>query len=77
MIDPELLKKLEALGLKPGEAKWVETHPFDVNELPSVQKQRELLVKLKEVLQAELNENLVKLDAAREQQERLKNGGGA
>ena len=77
MIDPELLKKLEALGLKPGEARWMETQPFDVNDLPTVQKQRELLVKPREVLQVELSENLAKLDAAREQQERLKNGGGA
>lgn len=77
MIDPELLKKLEALGVKPGEARWVNTQPVDANELPTVQKQRELLTKLKEVLQAELHENLAKLETAREQRERLKNGGGA
>ena len=77
MIDPELIKKLEALGIKPGETRWVETAPVEVGELPTVQKQRELLVRLKEVLQAELSENLAKLDAVREQRERLKNGGGA
>ena len=77
MIDPELLKRLEALGLKPGDAQWVETQPVDINELPTVQKQREMLSKLKEVLQAELHENLAKLETAREQRERLKNGGGA
>lgn len=76
MIDPELLKKLEALGVKPGEAQWVETKPIDLNDLPTVQKQRELLTKLKEVLQAELHENQSRLDAAQEQYERLKNGGG-
>lgn len=76
MIDPELLKKLEALGVKPGEAQWVTTQPVNASELPTVQRQRELLVKLKEVLQLELEENLTKLEAAREQHERMKRGGG-
>lgn len=77
MIDPELIKKLEALGLKPGEARWVDTQPVDANELPTVQKQRELLVKLKEVLQNELEHSQKQLDAAHEHLERVKNGGGA
>lgn len=77
MIDPELLKKLEALGVKPGEARWVETKPLDVNELPTVRKQREMLSKLRELLQTELQGNQSRLEAAREQYERQKNGGGS
>lgn len=77
MIDPELLKRLEALGLKTGDAQWVETQPVDINELPTVQKNRELLMKLRELLQAELAENQSRLEAALEQRERMKNGGGA
>ena len=77
MIDPELLKRLEALGLKPGDAQWVETQPVDINELPTVQKNRELLRKLRELLQAELAESQSRLEAALEQRERMKNGGGA
>jgi len=77
VIDPELLKRLEALGLKPGDAQWVETQPVDINELPTVQKNRELLRKLRELLQAELAESQSRLEAALEQRERMKNGGGA
>ena len=77
MIDPDVLKKLEALGIKPGEAKWIETQPVEVGELPTVQKQRELLAKLRELLQSELQDSQAKLEMAREQLERLKNGGGA
>lgn len=77
VIDPELLKKLEALGVKPGEAQWVETPPVDVSELPTMQKQRELLLKLRELLQTELDENRSRLDFALEQRERIKNGGGS
>ena len=77
MIDDELLKKLEALGLKPGETQWVETQPVEVSELPAMQKQRELLLKLRELLSVELSENQARLDSALEQRERIKNGGGS
>lgn len=77
MIDPEMLKRLEALGLKPEDARWVETQPVDLNELPTIQKNRELLRKLRELLQTELAESRSKLEAALEQRERMKNGGGA
>jgi hypothetical protein len=77
VIDPEMLKRLEALGLKPEDARWVETQPVDINELPTIQKNRELLMKLRELLQTELAESRSKLEAALEQRERMKNGGGA
>lgn len=76
MIDPELLKKLEALGVTPGEARWVETDPLNLNDLPTMQRQRELLVQLRDILKSQLSEDLSKLDAAHEQLERIKNGGG-
>lgn len=76
MIDPELLKKLEAMGLNPGEARWVETDPLNLNDLPTMQRQRELLVQLRDILKAQLADDLSKLDAAHEQLERTKNGGG-
>lgn len=72
-----MLKRLEALGLKPEDARWVETQPVDLNELPTIQKNRELLRKLRELLQTELAESRSKLEAALEQRERMKNGGGA
>jgi hypothetical protein len=49
----------------------------NADELPAVQKQRELLTKLKEVLQNELDHNQRQLDAAHEHLERIKNGGGS
>lgn len=77
MIDPEVLKKLEELGLKPGEARWLETQPVNLEDLPTVQKNRELLTKLRELLQVELVENQSRLESALERREKAKNGGGS
>jgi hypothetical protein len=77
MLDPEMLRKLKELGIDPGpEGQWVQTRPFNAAELPSIKRQRELLAKLRDVLKAQLEQDLTKLDQAREEYERLKNGGG-
>jgi len=76
VIDPELLKKLEALGVKPDEARWVETQSINLNDLPTMRRQRELLTKLKNALKTQLADDISKLDAAHERLERMRNGGG-
>lgn len=76
MLDPKILEKLRQLGINPEQAQWVETQPIRLSSLPVVQRQRELMEKLRDVLKAELEENLIRLDRAREEYERLKNGGG-
>lgn len=78
VLDPELLAKLKALGIEPGGSPtWLETKPLDAAELPSVQRQRELLVQLRDTLKAQLDEDLAKLEQAHIDLERVKNGGGA
>jgi hypothetical protein len=76
VLDPKILEKLRQLGINPEQAQWVETQPIRLSSLPVVQRQRELMEKLRDVLKAELEENLIRLDRAREEYERLKNGGG-
>ena len=76
MIDPEVLKRLKELGIEPDKTQWVQTKPFNATDLPAVQHQRELLMKLRDTLKAQLEDDLVKLDRAHEEYERLKNGGG-
>lgn len=77
MIDPDLLKKLEELGIKTGEAQWAEMKPVNADDLPTALSHRETLEKLKGILQIELHEHELRLAEAREQYERLKNGGGS
>ena len=77
MIDPEVLAKLKALGIEPDSAPtWLETQPLDAAKLPSVQRQRDLLVQLRDTLKAQLDEDLTKLEQAHIDLERVKNGGG-
>jgi hypothetical protein len=77
VIDPEVLAKLKALGIEPGGAPtWLETQPLDAAKLPSVQRQRDLLVQLRDTLKAQLDEDLTKLEQAHIDLERVKNGGG-
>lgn len=77
VIDPEVLAKLKALGVNlEGAPTWMETRPLDVANLPSVLRQREVLTQLREVLEAQLNDDLLKLEQARIDLERIKNGGG-
>lgn len=77
MTDLEVLRaKLRELGIDPDKPQWVQTRPFNAADLPTMQRQRELLAKLRDVLKAQLEEDLIKLDQAREEYERLKNGGG-
>lgn len=77
MIDPEVLAKLKALGIEPGgEPGWVDAPPLDASHLPSVQRQRELLVQLRDALKAQVADDVAKLEQAHIDLERLKNGGG-
>ena len=78
VIDSEILAKLKALGIEPGDAPtWVTTSPLDAAKLPSVQRQRDLLAQVRDALKAQLNEDIAKLEQAHIDLERVKNGGGA
>lgn len=50
---------------------------MDAANLPSVKAQREMLIKLRDVLKNQLEVDLIKLDHAHEELARLKNGGGS
>lgn len=76
MIDPTVLAKLKELGIEPEKGQWVVTRPIKLTDLPSIQRQRELLSKLRDILKTQLEEDLTKLDQAHEEYQRLKNGGG-
>lgn len=76
MIDPAVLEKLKELGIEPEQGRWVVTRPIKLTDLPSIQRQRELLSKLRDILKIQLEEDLTKLDQAHEAYQRLKNGGG-
>jgi hypothetical protein len=78
VIDPKVLEQLKAAGIDPESvsSQWIETPSVDLGSLPTMQRQRELLLKLREHLRTELEENVSKLGQAHEQLERLKNGGG-
>ena len=78
VIDPEVLAKLKALGIEPGGTPtWVETKPLDAAKLPSVQRQRDLIAQLRDVLKAQLDDDVLKLEQAHIDLERVRNGGGS
>ena len=75
--EEELVEKLKALGIDVnGEATWVETRPIDASSLPSVQKQREMMVQLRDVLKTQLADDTAKLERAVLDLEKIKHGGG-
>jgi hypothetical protein len=76
VIDPAVLAKLKELGIDPEQAQWVTTRSVKLADLPSIQRQREMLAKLRDILKAQLEKDLVQLDRAREEYQRSKNGGG-
>ena len=79
MIDPKVLEQLRAIGIDvppEGGAVWLNLKPVDPNTLPHVREQRAALEKIRDHLRAELDDTLAKIDAAHEQRERAKNGGG-
>jgi hypothetical protein len=77
-VDPELLAKLQALGISPGNTpEWQNTSPVDAAQLPSVRSQREILERIRDTLKKQLGEDLAQLEAARMELERVRNGGGS
>lgn len=79
MIDPKILEQLKAIGIEvppEGGAVWLNLKSVDVSQLPSMKARQEALMKIRDLLKAELEDSLVKLDNAYEQLERSKNGGG-
>jgi hypothetical protein len=79
VIDPKILEQLKAIGIEvppEGGAVWLNLKSVDVSQLPSMKARQEALMKIRDLLKAELEDSLVKLDNAYEQLERSKNGGG-
>lgn len=69
----EMLAELEKRGIKPGQ--W--THlEGGKKQTPKMKEQESILLKLRSLLQAQLDADMVSLDQAREKLERLKHGGG-
>ncbi len=76
MTNEELIAKLQSLGLDPSNPTWVKSGSVDLEQLPVLGKQRELLTALKEILQQQVNADVVRLDEATEALSRLQHGGG-
>jgi len=79
VIDPKVLEQLRAIGIDvppEGGAVWLNLKSVDPNTLPHVREQRAALERIRSLLSAELDDTLAKIDAAHEQLERAKNGGG-
>lgn len=76
MTPEELKQKLLELGINPEEAAWKKSKPTNLGSLPLIQKQREALTKVKEMLQAQVNADQAQILASYEQLARLKRGGG-
>jgi hypothetical protein len=72
----EAKAKLRALGLDPDNPAWVRGHKVDVASLPSMQKQRDVLDKVKSLLENQVEQDQKQVLALREQLARLKRGGG-
>lgn len=79
-VDPklaELVQQLQALGIDPETApQWVQSNAVDVLALGTVQKQREVLLRIRDALRAQLKEDQAQLEEAHLSLQRLKNGGG-
>lgn len=57
--------RLREAGWDPATPEWVRRGPVDLAQLPTLQRQRELLGKIRELLNVQLARDLDELDAAR------------
>lgn len=76
MTPDELKQKLRDLGLDPDQPAWAKSKAVDLNQLPLIQKQREALSKVKELLQAQVQSDEEQIRSLQEQMARRKRGGG-
>lgn len=76
MTPDELKAKLRELGVDPENPTWTKSKAVDLGKLPLVQKQREGLAKVAELLEAQVATDETQIAALREQLARTKRGGG-
>lgn len=72
----EAKAKLRALGLDPENPAWVQGRKADLANLPALKKQREMFLKVSELLQAQVAQDQKQIHELHEQIARLKRGGG-
>ena len=72
----EMKAKLRALGLDPDHPAWVSGRKVEVGNLPTIQKQREAFIQVKNLLEQQVAQDQQQVHALREQLARLKRGGG-
>lgn len=71
MTREELLEKL-----KSGSVDWKHSGPANLANIPSLAKQREIILALKKELETVLEADLERLDQERERLDRIRRGGG-
>lgn len=72
----EAKAKLRALGFDPDNPAWSQSRKADLANLPVLKKQREMFLKLSELLQAQVAQDQKQIHELHEQVARLKRGGG-
>ena len=77
MTHEELRKKLQDLGIDLDQPSWTKSQPVDLGKLPVIQHQREAFTRVKELLQAQVQNDEAQIHVLREQLARLKRGGGS
>ena len=76
MTPEDLRKKLADLGVDVDNPSWGKSAPTDLGKLPIIQKQREALAKVRDLLAAQVQGDEAQIQALREQLARLHRGGG-
>jgi hypothetical protein len=76
MSPEELRQKIAALGIDADNPSWGKSAPTDLGRLPIIQKQRDALAKVRDLLAAQVQGDEAQIQALREQLARLHRGGG-
>ena len=72
----EILKKLKSMGMDPDNPQWVQNRNVDFGKLGALERQRELLRLLEQVLETQVRSDMSQLEAANMKLARLRRGGG-
>ena len=76
MTPDELKAKLRELGIDPENPVWTKSRTVDLASLPVIQKQREGLAKVADLLEMQVASDEAQIAALQEQLARAKRGGG-
>jgi hypothetical protein len=74
MTEDEILKKLKELGIEQGE--WKETKEGSASGLPILERQKEMLLKIRSLLEDKVEQDQKTVALLREKAKRMKHGGG-